>query len=130
MITRCTMIMNSITSSNITNLVIMVITMYQQQCYLPAYEMAIAKANALYHERLNIQLVPMSRPDLTSCVAVAANVVDMSTAVYYNNTSAEQATIFISQSMTLFFPNIVLYYNLISQKVFCGELYRLRTHYA
>ena len=98
------MIMNSITSSNITNLVIMVITMYQQQCYLPAYEMAIAKANALYHERLNIriQLVPMSRPDLTSCVAVAANVVDMSTAVYYNNTSAEQATIFIPQSMTLF----------------------------
>ena len=90
------------TSSNITNVVFLVITMYQQQCFLPAYEVAVAEANALYHDRLHIQLVPLTRPDLLSCLAVTANVADISAAFYYRNLSEKQASVFISPSMSFF----------------------------
>ena len=82
----------------VSSVVFLVLTTYQQQCFLPAYKQAVEEANNQYENCLHFELDSVTRQDITSCVTFTANVADLAASFYYRTIHSRKTLIIISPS--------------------------------
>ena len=101
----------------ITNVTLVLFTLYRQQSFVSVFEMAVEEVNKLYGDVVRFEVVPLSRPEITSCVGVTNNVVDLATEYYYRKLPSQNSLMTVAPSKSFYTAKLNAYDYFLQQWV-------------